>query len=104
MEPSWEPSFSGEPAVENRPSQKETIYNTPTIHVLGAKMLVSGRVRPRKSNISNMIHLKITGWLIGILPMVYEIIPTQLGSVLSPIYPKQPEALFHCSPENHQIM
>ena len=30
------------------------------------------------------------GWLIGILTMVYDIIPIELGSFASPIYPKQP--------------
>ena len=32
-----------------------------------------GKIHTRKIN---MVHLKISGWLIGILPMVYEIIPT----------------------------
>ena len=54
-------------APENRPGPKtkRSYSNHP---FSGAKMLVSGRVHPRKIN---MIHLKITGWLIGILPMVY---------------------------------
>ena len=37
---------------------------------------------------------RYTGCLIGILIEVYEIIPTSLGSISSPIYPKQPGTFF----------
>ena len=43
---------------------------------------------PKKKHLS----FQYTACLIGILKMVYEIIPTYLGSFSSPIYPKQPPA------------
>ena len=52
------------------------------------------------SHEKNPRRLSIESWLFNRDPyvMVYEIIPTKLGSISSPIHPKQPFVHFlHCS-------